>query len=147
MNPWIRLWRREHDRLASYARSLTASDADAEDLLSDVMTRLVERRARARDPLAYALRSIRHERARLARRRAVAPPMPRDASDATPDLEDALGRLSEIEREVVMLKARSGITLRRIATVLELPEGTVRSHYTRGLRRLRASLLEEVIDV
>ncbi|HEY7123668.1 MAG TPA: sigma-70 family RNA polymerase sigma factor [Ktedonobacterales bacterium] len=51
-----------------------------------------------------------------------------------------LQRLSEREREIIGLKFVARLTNREIASVLQVPEGTVGSLLYRTLRRLRAAL-------
>lgn len=56
------------------------------------------------------------------------------------DLDRALGRLSRPERLCVSLCHGAGLTHAEIAEALAVPLGTVKSHVTRGLRKLRAQL-------
>ena len=56
------------------------------------------------------------------------------------DLDAALATLSEAERLCVSLCHGAGLTQAEIATALNLPLGTVKSHVTRGLARLRRRL-------
>jgi RNA polymerase sigma factor (sigma-70 family) len=58
------------------------------------------------------------------------------------DLDAALATLSEAERLCVSLCHGAGLTQAEIATALNLPLGTVKSHVTRGLARLRRRLEE-----
>ena len=55
-------------------------------------------------------------------------------------LQDALARLEEQERRVVVLHAVTGLKHREIAALLELPLATVLSKYHRALKKLRAFL-------
>lgn len=54
-----------------------------------------------------------------------------------------LKQLSEREREVIGLKFVAGLNNREIASILQIPEGTVGSLLYRTLRRLRTILTEE----
>ncbi len=56
------------------------------------------------------------------------------------DLDAALERLSAVQRLCVTLQHGAGFTSREIARALGLPEGTVKSHISRGLLRLRQDL-------
>ncbi|MGV8930174.1 MAG: RNA polymerase sigma factor [Brevundimonas sp.] len=56
------------------------------------------------------------------------------------DLDDALKGLSEPERLCVSLCHGAGMAHPEIATALNLPLGTVKSHVKRGLDKLRARL-------
>ncbi|MBQ9045445.1 MAG: RNA polymerase sigma factor [Oscillospiraceae bacterium] len=55
-----------------------------------------------------------------------------------------LQKLSEAERQIVMLHAVAGLKHREIAELLELPLSTVLSKYNRSLKKLR-SMLEETL--
>jgi RNA polymerase sigma-70 factor (ECF subfamily) len=59
------------------------------------------------------------------------------------DLDEALKALSEPERLCVSLCHGAGLSHQEIATALNLPLGTVKSHVKRGLDRLRARLQPE----
>ena len=56
------------------------------------------------------------------------------------DLDEALKALSEPERLCVSLCHGAGMAHPEIATALNLPLGTVKSHVKRGLDKLRARL-------
>ena len=57
-------------------------------------------------------------------------------------LYEAINRLREPEREVVLLRLQSDLTFREIAEVLRKPLNTVLSHMHRAVRRLRTELKE-----
>lgn len=65
------------------------------------------------------------------------------ASEEKSFLLTHLKQLSDREREVIGLKFVAGLTNREIASVLQIPEGTVGSLLHRTLRRLRTMLKEE----
>ena len=56
------------------------------------------------------------------------------------DLDSALERLPQAQRLCVSLQHGAGYTASEIALALGLPEGTVKSHISRGLARLRQDL-------
>ena len=56
------------------------------------------------------------------------------------DLDSALERLPQAQRLCVSLQHGAGYTASEIALALGLPEGTVKSHISRGLTRLRQDL-------
>ena len=64
-----------------------------------------------------------------------------DVSD--PDLKDALARLDEIYRVPVLLFYMEGFSLKEIAGILQVPEGTVKSRLFAGRKKLREYLGEE----
>lgn len=64
------------------------------------------------------------------------------ASDRT-DLQNALMRLSDEERQIVLLSAVAGFTSKEIAATVDLTAGAVRSKLSRSLQKLRTYLAEE----
>lgn len=62
------------------------------------------------------------------------------------DLDDALKALNEAERLCVSLCHGAGLTHAEIATALDIPLGTVKSHVKRGLDKLRAQLQPRSVD-
>src|SRR5947199_5652468 len=53
------------------------------------------------------------------------------------DLETALGKLQPEQREVILLVGLEGLAYEEVATILEIPVGTVRSRRSRGRDQLR----------
>lgn len=64
------------------------------------------------------------------------------ASDRT-DLQNALMRLTEEERQIVLLSAVAGFTSKEIAATVDLTAGAVRSKLSRSLEKLRTYLSEK----
>ena len=58
------------------------------------------------------------------------------------ELNEALGTLTVEERSIVLLSVLEGYTLREIAAMLGLPQGTVSSKLSRTLKKLRRQLQE-----
>ena len=56
------------------------------------------------------------------------------------ELREALESLSPEERQIVLLSALEGYTMREIAEMLSLPQGTVSSKLSRSLKKLRHQL-------
>ncbi|WP_327585882.1 sigma-70 family RNA polymerase sigma factor [Nonomuraea sp. NBC_00507] len=54
------------------------------------------------------------------------------------ELAELLRQLPEEQRAAVVLRHVVDLPVSEIATVLKIPQGTVKSHVSRGLRRLRA---------
>ncbi len=54
------------------------------------------------------------------------------------ELQALLGLLPEEQRAAVVLRHVVDLPVSEIATVLRIPQGTVKSHVSRGLKRLRA---------
>ncbi len=55
-------------------------------------------------------------------------------------VQDALGQLSPLHQDVVILHELHGLTYQECAEALEIPVGTVKSRLFNAFRRLRASL-------
>lgn len=64
------------------------------------------------------------------------------AADRT-DLQRALLRLTEEERQIVLLSAVAGFTSKEIAATVDLTAGAVRSKLSRSLEKLRTYLSEK----
>ena len=56
------------------------------------------------------------------------------------ELHEALERLAPEERQIVLLSVLDGYTMREIASMLEMPQGTVSSKLSRSLKKLRLQL-------
>ena len=54
----------------------------------------------------------------------------------------AITKLPAVEREAIALAYLGGHTYREVATMLDQPEGTVKSRIRAGLKRMRAELAE-----
>ena len=65
-----------------------------------------------------------------------------DRSARRAEVLEALSRLTAGEREIVILSAMQGYTMREIAEILQLPQGTVSSKLHRALKKLRGMLTE-----
>ncbi len=140
---------RRHLR-AAYAVALarTSDPHDAEDVCQDAFVTAPERF------VAWLLRIVRNRALNLVRARIVRGAQPLEtAEDAGPgagdgaerialraDLLEALGALTETQREVVLLHDVDGWRHADIAARLGMPEGTVRYHVHQARSALRARL-------
>lgn len=61
-------------------------------------------------------------------------------------VQQAVDRLPEIYREVVILRCYQGLKYREVAELLEVPIGTVQHRIHVAFEKLRAALGEEVVD-
>ena len=61
-------------------------------------------------------------------------------------IREAVSELTDQEREAIELAYFGGKTYRQVASLLEQPEGTIKSRIRTGLMRLRHRLLEQGID-
>jgi RNA polymerase sigma-70 factor (ECF subfamily) len=59
-------------------------------------------------------------------------------------VRSATDRLPELYREVIALHSLEGLSLRQVAEVLEIPEGTIKSRLSKALALLRDMLAAEV---
>ncbi len=148
---WRAIWRQHRDGLIAYALAVTGNSHDAEDILQAVFVRLIERAVVSDQPVAYAFRAVRnaavdiHRASERDRRLLARATLDTDAlnaasasdSDRTNRIFELLDHLPDAQREVILLRTRSGLTLAQIGTALDRPEGTVTAQYSRGLSRLR----------
>ncbi len=148
---------RKYTRTAhAVALAVVKEPADADDVVQDAFIRALERLEDCRDPGKFSswfLRIVRN-RAHSVRRylgvreasplaavspasRQPGPDRDTDRSQLRADLLSALGELTEVQRQVVLLHDLEGWKHREIGDLLELPEGTVRAHLFHARRALR----------
>jgi RNA polymerase sigma factor (sigma-70 family) len=152
---------RWHPPLRRYVRGLLPTDDHAVDVLQDVWIGILRGLGRLRDPAALvpwmfgiARRTV-MTRLRVRYTTAEVPlaDIAEPAGTDTPDedwddalvwasVERALTRLPVVEREVLVLFHLKEMSLRDLAAVLNVPEGTVKSRLHRARRQLR-TLIEE----
>ena len=160
---------RRHYRTAYVvAVSLLSNAMDAEDVCQDAFLKALERIEDCRQPDRFAswlLQIVRNRAHNFRDYRRVrtgadvdittqpsAADSARDAerSELRRRLETALGELSELQRQVVLLHDLQGWRHREIAQSLELSDGMSRQHLFTARKRLRellgVSLLEEHIN-
>lgn len=143
------------DRLSHYLLIRLQSQADADDALQETFVRLARNReklAEVDNLEAYVITIARNEAARLtagnARRRDGQKPLDADQLfRTTNDFElhetaeivaAALNHLDSDLREVVELKAFTGLTFQQIAQATGLPQGTVATRYRSALAKMQA---------
>ncbi len=150
-----RLVREHGSAVRGLLRRMGAQPALADDLAQDAFLIGFQRIGDLREPAAFG-GWIKQIAARLYIRRMRSRLRLEDSLDSAPerategegaaglrmDLDAALASLSEAERLCVSLCHGAGLTQAEIATALNLPLGTVKSHVTRGLARLRRRLEE-----
>jgi len=61
-------------------------------------------------------------------------------------LDQLLANLSQAQREAVVLRHIVGLPIREVALAMACPEGTAKSHVSRGLERLRNQLVQPVSE-
>jgi RNA polymerase sigma-70 factor (ECF subfamily) len=152
---WEALVSQHQARVCSVAYHYTGSEEEALDVAQEIFVRVWKRLDTCREPerfLAWLLRIARNACLDHLRRRKARPPAqdipvedvfsladggPRpdqdlDHADRHRLLELGLGRISDINREVIVLKDIQGLSLEEIATMLDLPLGTVKSRCSRA---------------
>lgn len=145
------LVRRSLPRLRSFLRRMGAPADLADDLAQDALVIAFERIGdyRAEGAFVAWVRRIAARRyLRVIRSRVHLEPLDHAPEAYSPapdigqalDLDSALERLPQAQRLCVSLQHGAGYTASEIALALGLPEGTVKSHISRGLTRLRQDL-------
>lgn len=139
-----RLYEAEYTGMVRLAFTLVGTTAEAEDLVQDSFVEVSRRLSQIDKPGAY-LRSAVVSRCRsaLRRRRVIASNPPEAPGSLTSDageLWDVLGKLSEDQRIAVVLRYYGGYRASEIASIVDMPAATVRSHLRRGLSALREEL-------
>jgi RNA polymerase sigma-70 factor (ECF subfamily) len=154
-----RLYERYADNVFSYVRTILHDEHEAEDVTQHVFTKLLTRIAsyeeRSVPFSAWLLRiarncAIDHVRSR----RAVCveevpcvdgPAFDAVAADRRHAVEDALGSLTDGQREVVVLRHVMGFSAREIASQMGKSEGAVHTLHCRARRALRSEFLRREI--
>ncbi len=145
---------RHRQGLYTLALAITRCAASAEDAVQDAFERLWRtRRVPDGDPVPYVFASVRRAAIDQLRRRPRRPECasifngrPADPADAVATAENerrvqaALERLSDADREAIVLKIWTDLTFEQIAAALGEPLSTVASRYRRALAKLREEL-------
>lgn len=139
-----RLYRTEYIGMVRLAYTLVGSNAAAEDVVQESFVEVARRLDEIRNPGAYLrIAVVSRCRSVLRRRRVMALHPPEPPAGLTSDageLWDVLGKLPEDQRIVVVLKYYGGYRASEIASIVDMPGATVRSHLHRGLKALREEL-------
>jgi RNA polymerase sigma-70 factor (ECF subfamily) len=153
MNDFVRLLEMEIPRLRRYARALTRDVSRADDLVQNCLTRALAKQHlwQPGTNLRAWLFTIQHHQHVNDVRRSIregSHVMLDEAreltvrSNAIPtlqlrDLAVALGKLQPEQRQVILLVGLEGMPYEEVASVLNVPVGTVRSRLSRGRDQLR----------
>lgn len=142
----------EIPRLRRYARGLVGDAAAADDLVQDCLVRALANQAQwceGASPRGWLFKILYHlhvDAHRRARRRplhvdfdeaAKSLVSPEGGGDQALDIDDALARLPDEQRQVLLLVALEGLSYAETADVLDVPIGTVMSRISRARDRLR----------
>jgi RNA polymerase sigma-70 factor (ECF subfamily) len=152
------LVRRHGSAVRALLRRMGAQPSEADDVAQDAFLQAFEKCAEFRGEGTFA-GWIKRIAARLYLKRKakdsryVAELEPEQAECVAPpdaggrvDLDEALNSLSEVERLCVSLCHGAGLSHPEIASAMNLPLGTVKSHVKRGLDKLRARLLPDAVQ-
>ncbi len=146
------LWDRYAGDLLAFLQASLCSRHDAEDVLQTVFVRIVRKRrylADARSLDGYIFQIARNEAASFtrARRRRCGDdpwlePVETDArpEEVAEELQAALARLPQEQREIVVLKIYRDKTFQEIGEMLGVSLNTAASRYRYGMEKLRAIL-------
>jgi RNA polymerase sigma-70 factor (ECF subfamily) len=158
-----RLYSRHHQQVFAFLLGMTGEFSLAEDLLQEVFVsfaRNLKNIDAEGNVLAYLLKSAKHKVANYWRRHERQKNfreqyrifLVKEKTGLTGEnceceklrkLEQALAKLPDEEREVILLKTKSGLKFREIATVLQIPQGTAATRYRTALARLRETMTDE----
>lgn len=162
---WEVLVRTHQGRVCAIAWHYLGDQDEALDLAQDIFVRVYRSLDTCTEPDRFEhwlLRIVRNGCIDRLRRRKARPPrqdIPADemtslaSQAADPEqqwlstsrqklVHSALQRLSEINREIIVLKDIQGLPLEQIATMLDLPLGTVKSRSSRARVELARAIVE-----
>ncbi len=145
-------------RIYGYLIMKLGSTSDAEDVCQEVFCRLARRPVRrglVRNPAAFVFKTARREAYRFLKRKI----RDRMGSQETLSAEEAirnsifgpsqeeerlaaeaLARVPEVQREIIVLKVFEGLTFKEIASVCRISPNTAASRYRYGMEKLRSIL-------
>ncbi len=142
----------------AYALSVTKNVHDAEDVLHDTFVTVYQKafqyRSRSK-PMAWILTIAKNLCYQRFRQQGHFSDMPDDqleryfVANTSISAEDrvtilaCMQKLTDEQRQIVLLHAVSGLKHREIAKLLELPLSTVLSKYNRAIAKLKSIFLEE----
>jgi RNA polymerase sigma-70 factor, ECF subfamily len=154
MSDFHDLIEREIPRLRRYARALTRSADRADDLVQETLLRAIAKVhlwQTGTDIRAWLFTIMHNQYVNMVRRAmrdgatvdieqmssALVATTDPTASRQLRELENAISRLRDEQREVVLLVGLEGMSYEAAARVLDVPVGTVRSRLSRGRDALR----------
>lgn len=136
------------DTLYRVSATMLRQQCDREDAIQECILKALRHRERLRDDAAlraWVIRILVNECygvMRHARREQPEDvlPEPEPAPDADPEVFRALFSLEEFMRLPMVLYYVEGYSVKEIAGILRVPQGTVKSRLSRGRQRLRRAL-------
>lgn len=126
---------RAYRALSSY-ESARIGQLDLRPWLATITRNLVRNEYRRRDRKPFvSLDGANHTEAMA--------PDPEPAAHELDELNRILVNLTDAQREAVVLRHIVGLPMREVALTMGCPDGTAKSHVSRGLERLRSTLDEK----
>ena len=145
-----RLYDQHGPALVLYARSFVADGSTAEDVVHGVFLKLLRGKQVVSDvPAAYLYRAVKNAALNMRRDRSRDAALPEREiwfshrehdPDAAFALQQALQELPDEQREVVVMRIWSGMTLEEVAGATNVPLNTAASRYRYALANLREKL-------
>lgn len=154
---FVRFWDQTCDKVRAYMFCACSNASDAEDLTQECYIRALRNwrafdGAGSRQAWLFAIarnaqvdwfrRRTRETRVLRSRADGQAQEVSKPARDDHEAIWRALDRLGADQREVIHLRFAVGLSYAEIATMLNVPVGTIRSRLHRGLETLRESIEE-----
>jgi RNA polymerase sigma-70 factor (ECF subfamily) len=156
------VYRQERQRLFACAYAVVGEAEAAEDAVHAAFERLLARNVQPENLRSYVFAAVRNAARDIGRRnmalerraRRSACPL-QDEHNASAALESqetamqliaALATIEPVRREVIELHLRGDLKFREIAEMMDVPLGTVTSHYRRGIEQLRTLLSDREPD-
>jgi len=146
----LALYERHSPVLLAYACSFVSDFAVAEDVVHQVFLKLLHGETKMPDtPIAYLYRAVRNTALNARRSASREQPIEQQLRwfdhksgdrEAALALQAALFSLPEDQRETVLMKVWSGMTLEEISAATGVPANTVASRYRYALEKLRDQL-------
>jgi len=155
--PFAELYRQYRTRALAIARRIVGDADDAEDVVQDVFARLAQRptgfdgrsscstwlhRVMVNSSINWLRARKRRERLQHEPEAPVSPESRAEGTEMQRHFEEALQKVSEQQRQVLWLREMRGYSYPEIATLLRIPEGTVKSALHRGRQRAMAAMEE-----
>jgi RNA polymerase sigma factor (sigma-70 family) len=139
------LYRRHARRLVGLATAVTLDRSVADELVHDAFAGLAPHLSDVRDPVAYLQRSVVNLGIRVVRRRERARSLPVGPIEhpSIPEVDELWPLVSALpvrQRAVVVLRFWEDLTQDRIAEVLGIPVGSVKSTLHRALKTIKEQL-------
>jgi RNA polymerase sigma factor (sigma-70 family) len=150
VHPADELWRREHTAMVRLAYLVCGDETVAEDVVQEAFADVVRRWDAIEQPGAYlrtavvslSRRAVRTQQRqdRRARRLSLVRESNESVAPADEPLFDAIARLNERQRVIVICRYWAGWTEAEIASALGCRPGTVKSACARALAQLREEI-------